>query len=762
MVIATLACVPPPPRRIAYDAPILDTLTFGDVPSESRHGFRGPQTISATGGLGQPCRRVAPDGSLAFELACDPKRQNYLTIKLWGSDTGQGQLLLFDGERQLSRYLSDTPELDVLSGEPAFPGRSLYVTARLPREMTQGRSTVALRIVSVGQPRPYSRDRKPGAQTSHSRGIYRAYSHIDPFFAPPADEAQGEPPRPARPAGRRSDPARLDALRKQADEALATLMAWQKFGPEWGKAVAAGQVPAVMTGAIPPRGAENRKWSKREWLDGFASRCMRDNLRTMNALALFARAYRSPSLKHYRRAELIDRIVAGIDFWCIAQGYNGGFTDIWKHQWVGGPERRRTGGCLDGFGIMGLAESFIVAYDAIEQSGALGRKLDNDDSSETPSLVRRVAYAQLFRKARDYLVSQVGRGHAPNQDLANVLAAWLANDCVDLLEPGRSWPYGLAIGYARSAAGLARDPYGGHWISAKGLAMEPNGSSNGGYCGNYGEGCVAMLCRLAQLTRDRAIRERAIDAIHAFAHFRYPSLDADGRPCLRKEEVISCRNNRSPGRIAYGLIPWAALDEADPVALRLAHLYFAHDRPWFTSLDPTNAHYISHVTAAMDLLDRFEALRALQPKLTRLPMEAHTGTDGWADGTAGVVALRHGSVRLYAALNWRHGFKPGAKGRSPANARANQIARIHCTTPFVDRIATIAMKSPHGVGKLSICRYGPYLIVMNGDPNVTLHDPLPALTGKAVDLLSGKRLNLADGLEVPPATTFVLYLPSIE
>ena len=47
------------------------------------------------------------------------------------------------------------------------------------------------------------------------------------------------------------------------------------------------------------------------------------------------------------------------------------------------------------------------------------------------------------------------------------------------------------------------------------------------------------------------------------------------------------------------------------------------------------------------------------------------------------------------------------------DTRANNIARVHFTTPAVDRIATFAMESPHGFGKLYVCRYGDYLVGMN-------------------------------------------------
>ena len=755
-----LGCTPPLEVPFDYRAPLLDRVIFGDQASEAGHGLRATGCVVESGGLGLPCRRIGPEGSMAFRLRCDPERQTYLTVRLWGSDRGKGQLYVADGDRRLGAYLSAHPELDVMGGEPAFPGRFFYVTVPVPLDTSRGKEGVTLGLVAVGTPRPYSDDKRPGAMASRSRGIYAACTHTDPFFAPPADEQQGSPPQPKPRPRRPRGASPLEHVRQQADATIAELMAWQKFGPAWDKAVAAGDVPRVMTGCIPPRGAESRKWSGREWRDQVAGRCGRDNLRTMNALAALARAHHSPWSRFHRNDDLIGRVVAGLDYWCRAQGHNGGFVDIWRHQWVGGPERRRAGGCLEGFGIQGIAQAFLLAHREIERTGALDREIDNDDDPNTPALSRRTAYGQLFRKARDYLVSPGGRGHAPNQDLANIIAAWLANDCVDILEPGRAWPHRLALGYARSAVGLEPDPYGGRWVSPDGLAMEPNGSSNGGYCGNYGEGCVAMICRLAQLSGSRSIERRAREAIDAFGWFRYPSLDADGHPCLRKEEIVSWRNNRSPGRVAYGLIPYAALELRYPAAIRLARLYAGHEQAWSIRLDTRNAHIISQLTSTMELLDHYEALAALQRTDYRLPMERRGAAEGWADPMAGAIALRHGGVRLYVALNWRHGFKPGTKTRSPANAVANGLARIHCMTPAIDRIATVAMSSPYGFGKLSLCRYGPYLIIANADPEHACPTPGPLGHGEARDLVYGARLDLSAPIDVPPATAFVIYSPN--
>lgn len=102
--------------RLGYQAAILDSVTFGDGASESAHGFAGRECVGGAGGLGEACRRLGPGGSMAFRLPCDRERQTYLSVRLWGSDRGQGQLYLHDGTRQVGRYLAAEPELDLLAG----------------------------------------------------------------------------------------------------------------------------------------------------------------------------------------------------------------------------------------------------------------------------------------------------------------------------------------------------------------------------------------------------------------------------------------------------------------------------------------------------------------------------------------------------------------------------------------------------------------------------------------------------------------------
>ncbi len=227
-----------------------DAVKFGDAASEGAHAVAADNAPQGTGGLGEPFRRIGPGGGLAFNLSCDPDRQNYLTVKFWGSDAEVATIFLSHDGKRVGRYGDAWPELDLGMGGPAFPGRFYYTTYKIPKEMTAGASKVRLRLIAVGALSPYASDPKKREKPPDgpTRGIYRAYSDTDPFFRPGRDEVQGkgpaEKPRPAPDA-----PPDLKALHRSLDDKVADVMKWQLYGPAWEAAVQRGTVPAVVLGA---------------------------------------------------------------------------------------------------------------------------------------------------------------------------------------------------------------------------------------------------------------------------------------------------------------------------------------------------------------------------------------------------------------------------------------------------------------------------------------------------------------------------------
>jgi hypothetical protein len=202
---------------------LLDYIVLGDPASESAHDFSVDYSAVISGGLGQAARTLGPNTSLpttdedaywggtaSFELKVDPKQTTYVTIKLWGGDyddttwqtdggTESWRLQLFAGGDVVG-YL-DQGEIDCLDMEdtaPRAPGRFFYHTIFIPEAVTAGKTSLTLQVRSMGGQFAYAQNAETfyTAQTTPSRGIYRLYTHTDPYFQPPKGDIQGPAPKP--------------------------------------------------------------------------------------------------------------------------------------------------------------------------------------------------------------------------------------------------------------------------------------------------------------------------------------------------------------------------------------------------------------------------------------------------------------------------------------------------------------------------------------------------------------------------------------
>jgi len=305
----------------ALPARAADAVKFGDAASEAAHAVAADNSPSGEGGLGEPCRRIGPGGGLTFDLSCDPDRQNYLTVKFWGSDAEVATIFLSHAGKRVGRYGDAWPELDLGMGGPAFPGRFYYATYEIPKEMTAGASKVRLSLVAVGALSPYESDpaKREKPPEGPTRGVYRAYSDTDPFFRPGRDEIQGkeaaEKPRPTPDA-----PPDLKALRRGLDAEVGGAMKWQLYGPAWEAAVERGKVPAVVLGAVAPGARPDQDRMADGWKDAAVAPTTVGNGADLNVLGVFAQAYQSPWSRYHHDAELLDRVVRGLDFYCACQG----------------------------------------------------------------------------------------------------------------------------------------------------------------------------------------------------------------------------------------------------------------------------------------------------------------------------------------------------------------------------------------------------------------------------------------------------------
>ncbi|MES5820496.1 Tat pathway signal protein [Streptomyces sp. RG80] len=187
----------------------LDTLVVGDASSESAHGLTATLSDVVGGGLGQAARVLnAPEtagfwgGTLSATMACRPKGPTYVTVKLWGSDSGAdlGRLQLFAEGEQVGHYhLGAVDPLDIAGDDPRTPERFFFHTLPLPLDLTSGKKSVTLEIRSMGRIAGYAATAEAYYKdmTGPSRTIYRLYTHDQPYFDLADGDVTGTLPAPA-------------------------------------------------------------------------------------------------------------------------------------------------------------------------------------------------------------------------------------------------------------------------------------------------------------------------------------------------------------------------------------------------------------------------------------------------------------------------------------------------------------------------------------------------------------------------------------
>jgi hypothetical protein len=732
---------------------LLDRVLFGNAGSEQAHAVTGPSTAAGTGALGQTFRRITPAvNPITLHVKVDPAQQNYLTLQLWGSDANN--IFFLQGTSPLTGVYgaSDVPELDFVGDEAPFPGRFYYSTWAIPQTLTQGKAAVDLQIVAYAGVSPYAADvaaRLP-VLSAPSRGLYEAYIHGDPYFVPPADQPTGSAPAPL-PSPAPTSNKSFAELKVTLDTSVQSLMKRQLYGAAWDSAVAAGSVPAEVMGMCLGGGADpTTARSAAAWKDFVANSATTGNCVPMNILALMAMLYQAPDSKLYHSAEVLARVSAGLDGYVRLQGTAGEFVSA---TWIGSPHATAAGGSpLEGFGVKGLARAYLLLAEPLAQSGVLEQLVDHDLDPATPKQARRVAWADMFVRARGFLLS-AGRGHASNQDQAATTAAYLANEVIRSLDPARVSPTADLLAAVDEGFGLLPSPLGGYWITNKGLSLEPWGTLAGSYDGHYSYSPISLSTLAASATGDTQIHQRSLEIIHALAHFYLP--DALAEPgdfqTIRREAAIGTRNNTYPGDIDIPFFFRAAVLAKDATAVRLLQL--VRGRQQMPEVLPlSNAHVVDNLDDLVSARSYFDDVDALDPSAERLPMEASAPDAAWADEQGSVVAIKNRSERTFLSLNWRRGFKDGI--RDAAHAQVNNVLRVHMTTPTVDRIVTAtSMQSPEGFGKFYIARYGPYLIGMNLSASDSYALPIPAGSpARGADLIARRMLDLSQAVSVAPGS----------
>jgi hypothetical protein len=757
----------------ALAAPILDNLQLGDSASEQAHQMQDASSEVIKGGLNEPARQLQPLGStnweggnVSFSMKVNPKKQNYFTVKLWGSDLNKNVLILFcEGKQVGYRHLGDIDVLYPANGEPPLSGRFFYITTPLPLAMTTGKTDVRLQIRATGPIYGYAPtwDKYQKPMTEPSCGIYRVYTHTDTCFVPPPEEKQGVAP---------ADPP----VRQQPGEEVMTALK--------------NRVSQAITHALEA-----------------------GNPLDQMQMELLATAYRVKWTPAYQNAAVVRAVIRGADDYfrqyrkdpAIARADNH-HGDVFNSDWLGlGP----------------LGDAIRLLGGPLHAS--LNEKID--DGSGT-TVTRRDAWSEMLQASRDW--HQQNRRLYTNQSMITDLYFYLDNSGIAAIDPAHAQPEDQIRHYLYQSVGLEpwlgsdtgngpEKPFGDKYyeLTAKALTKEL------GFVGYYGE-VLDWVTTIYLATGDpekpgsgdEKIKAQLIRIAQARSYFRYPAVDDDGNRAMRAETIVGWRDeDHYPGDVLYGERPtwdassiYCAAATLSPETVG-AFQQMVADNQFFTSLEHQMRQNNSlRVTAGLlGVPDQYDLLIAQPENKVRLPMTPGQSDFAWADEEDGVVAVKHGMEIFYASLYWR------------ARPAINFLARVHHITPAFDQIAVVRediefnpsgqeytrpdwinfgfgkggmkypgdlhsaeageklpiAKFPDGIpfkpgeespyagrGSFYQLQYGRYLIGMNFTRDKTyplkLSDDQKNMS--APELISNRTMALAKGVSVPPLSTVVLYL----
>ncbi|HEX3356897.1 MAG TPA: dockerin type I domain-containing protein [Tepidisphaeraceae bacterium] len=791
-------------RRMLFAVGVLDQIIFGNTSSETTHAFNSVSTQVISGNLGQPARRELPlspnqvnGGSMTFTLAVDPVKRNYFSIKLWGGDDTSesiGRLYLYipinGTDYQVGyRHEGDYEPLSVAADDPPLPGRFFYSTTLLPLSMTQGKTSLALKIQSTGELYGLGSGGPPSGNyqfnmTTASRGIYRAYTHTDAMLDV-SDETQGTAPASTT----RPSPTESSVL-----------------GPT-------GTYTVGLNG----------------WINGRLSAAT--NAFTATDVELLARSYTtaglstaSPSLVGYHNSAVVSKLIAVID---------GFATDYYASPYV---SPTSTGNAVTGadnyggaggnevwggrFGALGWAVHLLSAagqlpanvLDATASYGAGG------------TVTRRQAWGTMLLGSRDYGRYSRDSRYLTNQTLIADTNIYQANRGLEDLGNPNAFTEPQAERYLKEAIGLL--PWTGSDLLGGGSSYKygkdyyqvtPDGlTKEWGYPGGYGE-MQYFAATFYEYTGDSAFRDQAIKIAKARAYFRRPALEQSGSSYyneMQREGILAWRGVREADGYFSNEVSYADTSTfslgmhtagvtLDPTIVGYAK-QMLNDNEYFNQLiaDPR---YYSTLTFdsrfAFEVYDDYNAVKNAADSGARLPMTAGQPDSAFADDQDDIVAIKHGTDELWIESLWQAKDGTGINGigrfdystptyeqygdietspqfdfsgsyyvrpnlidkpepdvtqytpsPAPSNAYAGEILPIgnevdaHDDQPFRGRASFYAM------------RFGHYLIGINSTSDRAYQLSTPSDFTSAVDLISGA--NQSGAVMVSPSSTVALYLGS--
>ena len=760
-------------REMLSGSNAIDRLDFGNLASEAAHIFEPGYDISqmpllGTGPAGTAAQGLTyrePVGSgvndpyssqgLTFTLTVDPNRQNYLTIKLWGSDVPNGQMYLLNAPTWY-------PAIDFTQGQPAYPNRFFYYTIPIPLSMTTGKTAAQLTLNSVS-----SYDAYGGTgfhyltQGQVTRPIYSVFSHTDPIFAPDSDDATGTKPV-------QTSLVTLNTLTNA--QAIAILQAKRQaiYGSgSYYNTVIARQVLPTSTGApaevigldlftnVSTWGGSGK--SAATWRSQIATQkpqpgytSFPDELLSVLYSTYLLQPFLDANgnvvsgLDHYHDSSILQRIIYLLDGVSYMQGADGRFPGE-GNAWCGlisnlpsAPTARTTpssGTNLLGIDTQTLGWSIIELLNDPVGGPAFQTYLSqsyNADLVNGGSMLRAYAYERMLYNHIIYLSGASPTGTGPQGgtesqqlfEMSGLYASYVALEKLQLLYPNATYAYSnaTAVNYAKMVMGLAPDTLrnlnasalglNNYGLSANGLG-EANGVLSGGYDGGYGLWVTMMAPNMAKLavldpgldsiTRNNmiAMANATIDAYDQFiSPLDYISGGTDYF-ALGPENFITYRNTQNPNYNAAASANmnldsrFAAADPNGPLqnayALRSAYLETQYGTTIATTAADTS---VSRLNFLRDYDSYESTIRSL------INVDPATLTE--LPGEPGQPDFAWADVQTGAVAFINHGerFYMNANWRnyetnnnSFTGMGPSQIARIHDTTDTIDRAAMVYL--PH-------------------------------------------------------------------
>jgi fibronectin type 3 domain-containing protein len=601
---------------IAAGSNALDRIDFGNAASEQAHAFdAGFSSLpyAGTGALGQTFRQplsngvpgVAGNGELVFTMTVDPAKQNYLTVRMWGSDNNGASV-------NLQQAVYNLAALDMGAVPPPFPNRFYYSTTPISLAFTQGKTSIQLVLY------------EPQISGTSGRPIYSAYTHIDPHFTPDGSDPTGSQ---LTLAGQLSTTSAL-TLSQVVSILQANRQAIYGSGGYY-NSILARQVAPGTSGAPPEvigldmynpvanfTGTTNDQWRDACGNGGHGpgySTIPDEMLSVLTAtylLAPFTDANGNvvTGLDHYHDSTIIQRIVECLDGTSYLQSSDGHYQAQPSSSWNGLTSTPRAAG-HDYAGLTTRGPGWSISLEGAD-TDCLGRTILAllTDSTAAPifesylsqsydadlnggSMLRANAYERMLNNQIGFTNSTFSVGTV-SQGLFNVNATYVNSVALAKLQAlypynvtNTNFPAGtfyagttytfpypyvsssLAINLLEQMTGaVASTPImnnlyttaGTNYAISAGGFGEAHGSLSGGYDGRYGTILPWMTNNLATFagydpnasgTPLSLVKTQALRAVNGYLHFISPEENYNGLTdnfTLAQEDYITYRDPYGP------------------------------------------------------------------------------------------------------------------------------------------------------------------------------------------------------------------------